>query len=55
MTIWTYLHLSTHGFEHAPENLDTELKHLIDGADGVPRKTETEVLLGHLQEGSHFH
>jgi hypothetical protein len=51
----THFHLSTHRFKHTPKDLDTELKDLVHRTDGVPRKTKAEVLLGSLQERSHFH
>jgi len=50
----THLHLRPHGLEHAPEDLHAQLKHLIDRADGVTRKTQAEILLGGLKEGCHL-
>ena len=44
------LEFRTHASENAPEDLNADLKHLRDGADGIPAQAQTKVLRDGLNE-----
>ena len=45
------LEFRTHASEDAPEDLNADLKHLRDGADGISAQAQTQVLCNGLDEG----